>query len=160
MKTTRTTLAAILALIALLALGLVGCAAVDTAGPVSDEWSNSSMSPWERLDAPRNPAPRGWDDSARRAESAHSAGIFDLAYRFYVSGLTQIDGPRCEHRPTCSRYGYQAVSKHGFVVGSFLTIDRLMRGPNSSIYRNLPIYRVHEGRIYYYDPVENNDFFL
>jgi hypothetical protein len=141
-------------------VAMIGCASVDTAGPMVDEWPEA-VAPWERLERGGTPAVEGWEEGRRaRGASTPSTGIFDFGYQFYVRGLTQIDGPRCEHRPTCSRYSFQAVSRHGVVLGSFLAVDRLMRGSQSSALRRLPIYRVYEGRIYFYDPVEANDFFL
>ena len=151
----------------LICLGVVlcagGCAAVDTASAPSETWPDSPPGPWEKVETPLAPAAEGWDEASDRLtsdERGSTAGIFDLGYRFYVQGLTQVDGPRCEHRPTCSRYSYQAVRKHGMVIGSFLAVDRLMRGNRSSAIRRLPIYRVYQGSIYYHDPVESNDFFL
>jgi len=98
---------------------------------------------------------RSIDDTPSR-----SSGLMELAYRFYSEHLTKIDGPRCEHRPTCSRYSIEAMRAHGFVVGSWLSIDRLLRRGRSSSLRQLPLKEVHEGKPLYHDPLEENDFFF
>ncbi|RVU42207.1 membrane protein insertion efficiency factor YidD [Lujinxingia sediminis] len=103
--------------------------------------------------------PAGWDEAGGVATSANS-GIFTTAYRLYSRHLTAVDGPRCEHRPTCSRYAYEAVQHHGFLLGSWLAVDRLMRSNSSSVLRRLPIEKIEEGSVYYRDPIEDNDFFL
>ncbi len=139
---------------------LAGCASVDTARPLAEDWPEP-QAPWERLERGATPPADGWEDDAGGPRGLQSgAGIFDLGFRFYVRGLTEMDGPRCEHRPTCSVYAFRSVRKHGMLMGSFMSVDRLMRGNRSSALRRLPIYRVYDGKIYYYDPVEANDFFL
>lgn len=35
--------------------------------------------------------------------------------------------PSCIYTPTCSHYGYQAISKYGAVKGSWLTVKRIAR---------------------------------
>ena len=146
-----------------LAMALVtGCASYETAGPVKDSWpTEPTIAPYQIRSA--TAAAPGWDqeieEESRRVPEAN-VGIFDLGFQFYARGLTQFDGPRCEHRPTCSVYSYRAVRKHGVIIGSFMGVDRLMRGTRSSALRRLPIYRIEAGMIYYSDPVEANDFFL
>lgn len=87
-------------------------------------------------------------------------GFIDFAFQIYSRYITRVDGARCEHRPTCSRYAVDAIKKHGYVLGSLLTIDRLLRAERSSTLRDLPIDKVEDGRHYFADPVENNDFFF
>ena len=33
----------------------------------------------------------------------------------------------CKHIPTCSNYGIEAITKHGSVKGTYLTIKRILR---------------------------------
>ncbi len=53
----------------------------------------------------------------------------------------------------------EALRAHGFVVGSWLSIDRLLRSGRSSTLRSLPV-DPYPGGVYYTDPVEENDFFF
>ncbi len=137
------------------------CATVDTADPIAQDWPDQNLSPWQNLETPMNPSPQGWDEEevAEQVPTARG-GIFEVGFQVYRHSITQIDGPRCEHRPTCSVYSYRAVQKHGVIVGMWLGVDRLMRGNQSSIHRRLPTHSVRDGVMYYHDPVENNDFFL
>lgn len=86
--------------------------------------------------------------------------MVEVAYRFYSGYLTKVDGARCPHRPTCSRYSIHAIRKHGLIVGSWLTIDRLLRGDRSSVLRALPRRSFGGEEVYYVDPVSENDFFF
>lgn len=44
----------------------------------------------------------------------------------YQQVISPYLGNRCRHEPTCSRYGHEAISRHGFMTGSFMTISRLL----------------------------------
>src|SRR5439155_4359388 len=79
--------------------------------------------------------------AAPRAPAAASSSHFELAYAFYQSVISPIDGPRCAHRPTCSRYALLAVRQEGPLLGMLLTIDRLMRGGDSSALRKLRLFK-------------------
>ncbi|MDQ3265927.1 MAG: membrane protein insertion efficiency factor YidD [Myxococcota bacterium] len=81
-----------------------------------------------------------------------------LSYEFYRRALSPIDGPRCVHRPTCSRYALIAVQRHP-VLGLMLAVDRLWRGSDNSALRLLPSWRQgeHFGLL---DPLEESDFWL
>ncbi len=99
-----------------------------------------------------------WGDAER--EGAARSGMMELAFAIYRDHITKVDGPRCEHRPTCSRYAIEAMRRHGFVVGALMGVDRLLRTGRSSSLRALPLLRVIDGQPYYSDPVEENDFFF
>ena len=106
-----------------------------------------------------------WSDlepgaGASRSTQGGESNIMELGYHFYSTYLTQVDGARCEHRPTCSRFARDAIRKHGVLVGSWMTADRLMRTNSSSSLKRLPIAKIQDGRAYYADPVEDNDFFF
>ena len=45
-------------------------------------------------------------------------------YRFIVSPYI---GQHCRFTPTCSNYAIEALEKHGFVNGSWLSLGRLLR---------------------------------
>ena len=109
--------------------------------------------------APRSPAT--WEELESRSSARGTrSNIIEFAFGIYTNHITKIDGARCEHRPTCSRYSLEAIRAHGFVVGSWLTLDRLMRASKSSTLRTLPLYKFEEGKPYFRDPVEENDFFF
>lgn len=117
-------------------------------------WSLSNRSP-----VLSEPLYKAWPKQLKRSEPSTRSGIIELGYWFYSNHLTKVDGAQCEHRPTCSRYSIEAMRKHGFVVGSWLTIDRLLRSGRSSSLSPLEM-RMFSGGPYYVDPVEENDFFF
>lgn len=45
-------------------------------------------------------------------------------YRWVISPML---GPRCRYYPTCSEYALMALSHHGAIKGSWLTIKRVGR---------------------------------
>ena len=48
--------------------------------------------------------------------------------KLYKATLSKIKGgKRCIYTPSCSVYSMEAYDKHGFVVGSLLTLKRLTR---------------------------------
>ena len=46
------------------------------------------------------------------------------AYQRFISPLLP---PACRFEPSCSRYGYEAISRYGFVQGGWLAVKRLSR---------------------------------
>ncbi|MBE0471720.1 MAG: membrane protein insertion efficiency factor YidD [Methyloprofundus sp.] len=47
--------------------------------------------------------------------------------RFYKYFISPLLGNNCRFHPTCSSYAMQAISMHGALIGSYLTIKRLLR---------------------------------
>ena len=45
-------------------------------------------------------------------------------YRYSISPLL---GPRCRFYPSCSEYAAEAITEHGFFVGTYLGLKRLLR---------------------------------
>jgi len=86
-----------------------------------------------------------------------SGGPLQLAVRFYQRYISPVDGPRCPMYPTCSTYALQALDKHGPLMGVFITVDRLYREIDPHEHQQ-PI--VKGDYIRFYDPLENNDFWL
>jgi putative membrane protein insertion efficiency factor len=66
-------------------------------------------------------------DSLR--ETLRSAGkwILLLLVRMYQVFLSPFFGGACKFYPSCSRYGYEAIAKHGAWRGSVLAVKRLLR---------------------------------
>ena len=84
-------------------------------------------------------------------------GPLQLAVRMFQKYISPVDGPRCPMSPTCSTYSLQALHKHGPATGTFLTVDRLYREGDPHEH-DRPIERW--GRIRFYDPLRENDFWL
>ena len=75
--------------------------------------------------------------------------------RFYQVFISPAGGPdRCGFRPSCSRYGHQAIGEQGPVVGVMMTADRLTR---CNIFERPGYTRLPNGKLY--DPVSNNLLF-
>ena len=76
-------------------------------------------SPTAEVDTPRD------DGRQEYAKAQGSLGSFFIqVYRDYLS---PIDGSRCPYAPTCSRYGQESFQRHGYLKGSLMTADRLIR---------------------------------
>ena len=45
----------------------------------------------------------------------------------YKTLLSPILPPSCRHFPTCSDYAIEALGRHGFIKGSFLTAVRILK---------------------------------
>ena len=79
------------------------------------------------------------------------------AIEFFQEVISPIDGDRCPMHPSCSNYGIQAIQKHGFILGTVMIADRLIRERDEVDYA--PRVRIN-GRWRYFDPVEYNDFWF
>ncbi len=47
--------------------------------------------------------------------------------RFYQRFLSPLKPPTCRFYPSCSHYALEAVSKHGVIRGSYLSIRRIIK---------------------------------
>ncbi|MBW0369783.1 membrane protein insertion efficiency factor YidD [Ensifer adhaerens] len=53
--------------------------------------------------------------------------------RAYQLTLSSFIGNSCRHLPTCSEYGYEAIARHGFWAGGWMTLFRVARcGPGGT----------------------------
>jgi putative membrane protein insertion efficiency factor len=50
-----------------------------------------------------------------------------LFVRFYQIFLSPFFGGACKFYPSCSKYGYEAIARHGAWRGSVLAVKRLLR---------------------------------
>jgi hypothetical protein len=83
------------------------------------------------------------------------ARLLRSGVRFFREHISSVDGDRCQMYPTCSSYSIQAIESHGFFIGYLMTVDRLIHESNEMDRAIL----IQKGdRFYYYDPIENNDF--
>jgi hypothetical protein len=87
------------------------------------------------------------------ALSSNPLFLFALTYRHFI---TKMDGARCHHYPTCSRFASQAVAKHG-VLGIPMGLDRLLQTGQSSAIRWHPEVEVLGSRRFF-DPLKNYEF--
>lgn len=98
--------------------------------------------------------------TGNRVGGSLSANPLFLAALVYSSFLTKVDGPRCQHYPTCSRFANQAVARHG-VIGIFLGLERVITDERSSSVRRLPeLDMPNEAQPRFYDPVDNYEFWI
>ncbi len=47
--------------------------------------------------------------------------------RFYRTFLSPLKGPSCRFTPTCSQYALDAVTKRGVIVGTWMTVKRILK---------------------------------
>ncbi|MEA3361809.1 MAG: membrane protein insertion efficiency factor YidD [Thermodesulfobacteriota bacterium] len=103
----------------------------------------------------------GWEpwevsEQTQQFDSANNSAL-QIAVQLFQKYLSPVDGQRCAMYPTCSAYSLQAIRKHGSLMGVFLTVDRLYH-EGDPIEQQHPINKW--GYIRFYDPLENNDFWL
>ena len=61
----------------------------------------------------------------------------------------------CPSHPSCSSYALEAYKKHGLIMGTFLTVDRLIGEPGRM--KEGPWVRTEDGKRVH-DPLEANTF--
>jgi putative component of membrane protein insertase Oxa1/YidC/SpoIIIJ protein YidD len=83
--------------------------------------------------------------------SAFLAAVY-LSFRLYKETWSRADGNTCRFSPSCSRFGWQAIRRHG-VWGALLTMARLTRSHGES-----PLHPVDSDGVYVLDPLSNYDF--
>ncbi len=111
-----------------------------------EPWSADARHPVVEVPATRVPAARSPSLPAR---------VLDGAVRGYQRHVSAHDGPHCLLYPTCSAYARQALRKDGALMGTLLTLDRLVQ--EAEVLARAPLIRVH-GHTRGYDPVEAHDF--
>jgi uncharacterized protein len=47
--------------------------------------------------------------------------------RFYQIAISPIFPSACRFQPTCSQYGYEAISRYGIIKGGWMTARRIGR---------------------------------
>jgi hypothetical protein len=76
--------------------------------------------------------------------------------RIYQVIFSSRQGDVCNFTPSCSRYGYRAIKKHG-LRGVLMTADRLERCNCFAWYGDYKVKRDSQGRYKLYDPVEKEE---
>ena len=144
---------------AILALAFASAVGLLPPAPASAQsYSPARFGPFSTPSAPvtreaREARPAGKDPAPTRSHFLHQG------YRFYQRVVSPIDGARCAHAPTCSRFAFQAIRKKGFLLGALLSVDRLWNSGRSSALRMLPMIETLAGPRFY-DPVEQQTFWL
>lgn len=102
------------------------------------------------------PALHGHKPSAASSPTSCVQIAFIESIRVYQKWISPIGGDRCGFRPSCSRYGYAAITSQGPVVGLMMTGDRLMR---CNIWKKpgADYYLLPNGRLF--DPLSDNLLF-
>jgi hypothetical protein len=81
--------------------------------------------------------------------------IASASVLFYQHFLSHQWGQSCAYYPSCSNYALLAIRKHGALVGSIMTFDRLQHEADEAGTSPLIL---TGGQIKVYDPLENNDY--
>jgi putative membrane protein insertion efficiency factor len=110
-----------------------------------------SFAPWDY----KYSMPAGEDKLEQEKDSSFCGHILIQAIRFYQHYISPVIGDRCQMYPSCSSYALQAIKKHGCIIGSVITSDRLIHEANET--DRAPLIE-KEGDLGYYDPVSANDF--
>jgi putative membrane protein insertion efficiency factor len=51
--------------------------------------------------------------------------LFIGLIKIYQYSISPLLGPACRYTPSCSQYGIEALKKHGFIKGFYLTVKRV-----------------------------------
>jgi hypothetical protein len=84
-----------------------------------------------------------------------AASFFRFLVTFFQRVVSPVDGDRCPSYPTCSTYSIQAYERHGAVLGTLMTVDRLFHEGSEAEFA--PTIEVHGVRRIY-DPLWANEF--
>ena len=119
-------------------------------------WTQSSSAENPLLRGPRKAVRSNTEAAEPAAEQQGLLGKIAAApVLFYQRFLgPQLERP-CAYYPSCSNYSLLAIQKHGALVGSLMTFDRLQHEADEGRYAPMILIG---GQIKFYDPLENNDF--
>lgn len=73
------------------------------------------------------PAPAEAGDSSERPRSSWTVLPLLVLVHAYRLLLSPLIGPRCRYAPSCSAYALEALTRHGLLRGTRLTVARLLR---------------------------------
>jgi putative membrane protein insertion efficiency factor len=109
------------------------------------------FAPWDY----NNPGSDREATPAQETDASFCGYYLMQAIRFYQHYISPVIGDRCQMYPSCSSYAVEAIKKHGCLIGSVMTSDRLIHEANEM--DHAPVIE-KEGEFRYYDPVGGNDF--
>jgi hypothetical protein len=118
----------------------------------------STMAADDALNGPWRNSP-DWKLAQKPGQKPHThskpSGVFPALLTFFSKVISPVDGSRCPSYPTCAAYSKQAYQKHGTIVGTLMTVDRLIHEASEARFSpEVDVYGVR--RIY--DPVSANEF--
>ena len=90
----------------------------------------------------------GWRELGVSSSTPQLFGV-----HFFQNVVGEVDGRSCPSFPVCSVYAKQAFVRHGWLVGSWLTMDRLIHEPDD-LERGWWV--VVDGEKRLYDPLSRN----
>lgn len=119
-------------------------------------WTQTAIADESLLRGPRKDVrPDAASSEVSGREQSVLETIAAAPVRFYQRFLGPYWGQRCSYYPSCSNYALLAIRKHGAVIGTVMTFDRLQHEANEARYSPLIL---KGGEIKVYDPLENNDY--
>lgn len=84
-------------------------------------------------------------------DDASYVSVMTSIYQDNFSSVSFVRKGECPMYPSCSQFAKNAYQKHGFLLGSILATDRLMRCGRDETKR-LKIVNIN-GKLLFYDPV-------
>jgi putative membrane protein insertion efficiency factor len=66
--------------------------------------------------------------------------------RFYQGFISPLLPPSCRFEPSCSHYGYEAISRYGLLQGGWLAVKRISRCHPFNPGGYDPVPELHRGR--------------
>lgn len=135
---------------ALIVMVLIIAASISLAVPCHST-EEKPFAPWDF----NNPASEKYETPALETDASACGRLLIQSIRFYQQYVSPVIGDRCQMYPSCSQYAIEAIKKHGCLIGSVMTSDRLIHEANET--DHAPLIET-EGDYGYYDPVGNNDF--
>ena len=99
-----------------------------------------------------------WEISDRQEKKRQDrSAVLPVLIGLFQKYISPVDGQRCAMYPTCSAYSVQAIHRHGALLGTFITVDRLFREGDPGE-RQVRISKW--GYLRFHDPLADNDFWL
>lgn len=120
--------------------------------------SHASLAGEDLMRGPWEGRPAGTTPSAQQREHetpSPAASFFKLLVTFFQQVISPVDGDRCPSYPTCSTYSIQAYEQHGALLGTLMTVDRLIH--EVSEHEFAPTTEI-KGVARIYDPLSANEF--
>jgi len=92
-------------------------------------------------------------------QTFHTAPVHPQSFPiyFFQQVIGSLDGRSCPSYPVCSQYAAQATHQHGLLIGSWLTLDRLIHEGDDL---QLGPWLYVDGIERLNDPIERNAFWL